>query len=52
MKSINIGNKTLVSDFRLPGNKEIIFLSLGKIFSIKVYYFDYFQLMDDQQKYS
>ena len=27
IKSINIGNKTLVSDFRLPGNKEIIFLN-------------------------
>ncbi len=28
IKSINIGNKTFVSDFRLPGNIEIIFLLL------------------------
>ena len=50
IKSINIGNKTLVSDFRLPGNNDIIFLSLVKSFNT-VFTFHLFQLMDDQQKY-
>ena len=29
MKLIKIGNRTEVSDFLLPGNKDIIFLSFG-----------------------
>ena len=37
MKLIKIGNRTEVSDFLLPGNKDIIFLSFGIRLSIIVF---------------
>ena len=45
-----IGKRTFVSDFLLPGNKDIIFLSL-EIKLSKVVIIFFFQLKDDQQKY-
>ena len=44
MKSIKIFNNTSVSDFLLPGKIDIIFLSLGIIFSIIL-------LFDFEKKY-
>ena len=40
-KFIKIGNKIKVSDFLLPGNKEIIFLSSGIKLSIIVFVFSF-----------
>ena len=51
IKFNKIGKRTLVSDFLLPGNKDIIFLSLEiKLFN-DVLHCLFFQLRDAQQKY-
>ena len=52
IKSINIGKRTFVSDLRLPGIIDIIFLffHIKLLISVLILVF-IFQLMDVQQKY-